>query len=119
MGRYGRETTAEDLVLVLLSGGASANLIAPASGISFEEKQATTRALLRSPIGRLRSEPGAAVAGDEVARGFLGIEPPTFLTLSMTRWIGIEPDPALLLDSVPETFVTSMLPEPTVDSVAS
>src|SRR6202034_2268125 len=39
---------ADDLVLVLLSGGASANLIAPATGITLEEKQATTRALLRS-----------------------------------------------------------------------
>ena len=37
-----------DLVLVLMSGGASANLVAPAEGISFEEKQAVTRALLRS-----------------------------------------------------------------------
>ena len=38
----------DDLVLVLLSGGASANWIAPAPGISFADKQATTRALLRS-----------------------------------------------------------------------
>jgi glycerate 2-kinase len=38
----------DDLVLVLLSGGASANWIAPASGITFAEKQAATRALLRS-----------------------------------------------------------------------
>ena len=38
---------AEDLVLVLMSGGASANWIAPA-GITFAEKQAVTRALLRS-----------------------------------------------------------------------
>jgi glycerate 2-kinase len=37
-----------DLVLVLLSGGASANWIAPAAGITLEQKQATTRALLRS-----------------------------------------------------------------------
>jgi hydroxypyruvate reductase len=37
-----------DLVLVLLSGGASANWIAPATGISLAEKQATTRAILRS-----------------------------------------------------------------------
>ncbi len=37
-----------DLVLVLLSGGASANWIAPAAGISLAAKQATTRALLRS-----------------------------------------------------------------------
>jgi len=35
-------------VLVLMSGGASANWIAPASGVSFADKQAVTRALLRS-----------------------------------------------------------------------
>ncbi len=40
--------TSDDLVLVLMSGGASANWIAPARGISFENKQAVTRALLRS-----------------------------------------------------------------------
>ncbi len=39
---------ADDLVLVLLSGGASANLIAPVPGISFADKQAATRAILRS-----------------------------------------------------------------------
>ena len=38
----------EDLVLVLLSGGASANWIAPVAGLTLEEKQAVTRALLRS-----------------------------------------------------------------------
>jgi glycerate 2-kinase len=37
-----------DLVLVLLSGGASANWIAPAAGIALAEKQAATRAILRS-----------------------------------------------------------------------
>jgi len=37
-----------DLVLVLMSGGASANWIAPAEGVSFADKQAVTRALLRS-----------------------------------------------------------------------
>ncbi len=40
--------TADDLVLVLMSGGASANWIAPAQGVSFDEKLAVTRALLRS-----------------------------------------------------------------------
>lgn len=39
---------ANDLVLVMMSGGASANWIAPAEGISFGDKQAVTRALLRS-----------------------------------------------------------------------
>lgn len=40
--------TDNDLVLVLMSGGASANWIAPAQGLSLEAKQAVTRALLRS-----------------------------------------------------------------------
>src|SRR4051812_16218339 len=39
--------TKDDLVLALMSGGASANWIAPA-GVTFAEKQAVTRALLRS-----------------------------------------------------------------------
>jgi glycerate 2-kinase len=38
----------DDLVVTLLSGGASANWIAPAAGLTLAEKQATTRALLRS-----------------------------------------------------------------------
>ncbi|MGE0752660.1 MAG: glycerate kinase [Variibacter sp.] len=40
-----------DLVIALLSGGASANWIAPAPGITLAEKQAVTRALLRSGAG--------------------------------------------------------------------
>ena len=38
----------DDLVLVLMSGGASANWIAPAAGLSLTEKQTLTRALLAS-----------------------------------------------------------------------
>jgi glycerate 2-kinase len=38
----------DDLVLVLMSGGASANWISPARGLSFADKQSVTRALLRS-----------------------------------------------------------------------
>jgi len=41
-------TEAGDLVLVLLSGGASANWIAPANGISLDDKRALTHALLAS-----------------------------------------------------------------------
>lgn len=43
----------DDLVLVLLSGGASANWVAPAPGINLGVKQRVTRGLLRSgaPIG--------------------------------------------------------------------
>jgi hydroxypyruvate reductase len=48
---------AEDLVLVLVSGGASANWIAPAVGLSLAEKQAVTRALLRcgASIGEINT----------------------------------------------------------------
>ena len=38
----------DDCVLVLISGGASANWIAPARGLTLADKQAVTRALLRS-----------------------------------------------------------------------
>jgi hydroxypyruvate reductase len=38
----------DDLVVVLLSGGASANWIAPAPGLELADKQTTTKALLRS-----------------------------------------------------------------------
>jgi hydroxypyruvate reductase len=40
--------TENDLVLVLLSGGGSANWIAPVQGVSFAQKQALNRLLLRS-----------------------------------------------------------------------
>lgn len=45
----------DDLVVFLLSGGASANLVAPTGRITLEEKQALTRSLLRSgaPIGEI------------------------------------------------------------------
>jgi hydroxypyruvate reductase len=52
----------DDLVLVLLSGGASANWTAPAAGITLSEKQAVTRALLRS---------GAAIGGMNTVRKHL------------------------------------------------
>lgn len=41
----------DDLVLALLSGGASANWIAPLANLTLEDKQALTRALLRSGAG--------------------------------------------------------------------
>lgn len=57
-GQAGRD----DLVVVLLSGGASANWIAPAPGVSLEDKQAVTRALLRC---------GAAIGEINVVRKHL------------------------------------------------
>jgi len=52
-----QQAEADDLMLVLLSGGGSANWIAPAEGVSFAQKQQLTRALLRSgaPIGEVNT----------------------------------------------------------------
>ena len=49
------EARPDDLLLVLLTGGGSANWIAPVDGISFAQKQAVNKALLRSgaPIGEM------------------------------------------------------------------
>ncbi len=55
--RLAQEAGADDLLLVLLSGGGSANWIAPVEGVSFAQKQQVTRALLRSgaPIGEINT----------------------------------------------------------------
>ncbi|MBO0663677.1 DUF4147 domain-containing protein [Jiella sp. MQZ9-1] len=45
------EAGADDLVLALISGGGSANWLAPAGGVSLADKQAVTKALLRSGAG--------------------------------------------------------------------
>jgi glycerate 2-kinase len=48
---------ADDLLLVLISGGGSANWTLPVTGISFAQKQALNRALLKSgaPIGAMNT----------------------------------------------------------------
>jgi glycerate 2-kinase len=55
--RMAEGAQADDLLLVLLSGGGSANWIAPVPGITFLQKQQLTRALLRSgaPIGEVNT----------------------------------------------------------------
>jgi glycerate 2-kinase len=55
--RLAQQAGADDLLLVLLSGGGSANWIAPVEGVSFLQKQQVTRALLRSgaPIGEVNT----------------------------------------------------------------
>lgn len=52
-----REATADDLVLVLLTGGGSANWIAPVDGVTFAQKQQVNRSLLKSgaPIGEMNT----------------------------------------------------------------
>lgn len=55
--RLAREVREDDLALVLISGGASANWVAPAPGVSFAEKRALNAALLKSgaPINALNT----------------------------------------------------------------
>jgi glycerate 2-kinase len=55
--KLAQSAEAGDLLLVLLTGGGSANWIAPVSGITFAQKLKLTRALLRSgaPIGEVNT----------------------------------------------------------------
>jgi glycerate 2-kinase len=64
-----------DLVLALLSGGASANWIAPVQGVSLEDKQTLTRALLGSgatigEINTVRKHLSRIKGGRLAARAF-------------------------------------------------
>jgi glycerate 2-kinase len=101
---------AEDLVLVLLSGGASANWIAPAEGLTLEEKQATTRALLKSgaaigEINTVRKHLSRIKGGRLAKRAY----PAKVVTLAISDVPGDEPavigsgptvaDPSTLADA--------------------
>jgi glycerate 2-kinase len=100
----------EDLVLVLVSGGASANWIAPAPGVTLEEKQAVTRALLRSgaaigEINALRKHLSRIKGGRLAARA----HPARVVTLAISDVPGDDPavigsgptvpDPSTLADA--------------------
>jgi hydroxypyruvate reductase len=80
-----QSATAEDLVLVLLSGGGSANWIAPAEGISFAQKQAMNKSLLRSgaPIGEMNTvrKHLSRIKGGRLARA---AAPAQILTLAIS-----------------------------------
>ena len=70
----------------------------PGLGIRLRTRALTTTLFSRYLLGDLfvHGIGGAKYdeLGDELARGFFGIEPPTFLTLSLTQWLGLEADPA-------------------------
>ena len=101
---------ADDLVLVLLSGGASANWIAPAPGLSLADKQAVTRALLRSgaAIGEMNTlrKHLSRIKGGRLARA---AQPARVVTLAISDVPGDEPavigsgptvpDPSTLADA--------------------
>ncbi len=99
-----------DLVLVLMSGGASANWIAPAPGLALAEKQAVTRALLRSGanIGEINTvrKHLSRIKGGRLARAAY---PATLVTLAVSDVPGDDPavigsgptvpDPSTLADA--------------------
>jgi len=84
--------SANDLVLVLMSGGASANWIAPAVGVSFADKQAVTRALLRSGanIGEMNTvrKHLSRIKGGRLA---LRADPSRLVTLAISDVPGDDP----------------------------
>jgi len=80
-----RGLTADDLVLVLLSGGGSALLAAPMAGITLDEKRAVTRALLAcgADIGEINCvrKHLSAIKGGRLA---LAAAPARVLTLAIS-----------------------------------
>ena len=89
---FAAQAASDDLVLVLLSGGASANWIAPAAGISFADKQTVTRALLRSGanIGEMNTvrKHLSRIKGGRLA---LLAQPARVLTLAISDVPGDDP----------------------------
>lgn len=87
-----RGATAEDLVLVLLSGGGSANWVAPAGGLTLAQKQAVNKALLRSgaPIGAMNT---VRKRLSRIKGGRLGLAcaPARLLTLAISDVPGDDP----------------------------
>ncbi len=90
---------AHTLVITLLSGGASALLVAPAAGITLQDKQVTTRLLLNAgaTIGELNAvrKHLSAVKGGRLAQA---CHPATMLALILSDVIG---DPLAVIASGP------------------
>ena len=95
--------TADDLVLVLLSGGGSANWVAPAGALSLAEKQAINKALLRSgaPIGEMNivRKRLSRIKGGRLA---LAAAPARLLTLAISDVPGDEPTAIASGPTVPD-----------------
>jgi hydroxypyruvate reductase len=86
-----RAAKPDDLVLCLMSGGASALLVLPAPGVALADKQATTRALLKSgatihEINCVRKHLSAIKGGRLAAAS-----PARLLTLAISDVVGDDP----------------------------
>ena len=104
------EADADDLVLALISGGASANCIAPVAGLSLGDKQAVTRALLAcgAAIGEINTvrKHLSRIKGGRLARR---VHPAGLITLAISDVPGDDPavigsgptapDPSTLADA--------------------
>jgi hydroxypyruvate reductase len=94
----------DDLVLVLLSGGGSANWIAPADGITFAQKQAMNKSLLRSgaPIGEMNTvrKHLSRIKGGRLARA---ASPAQILTLAISDVPHDDPATIASGPTVPDT----------------
>jgi hydroxypyruvate reductase len=90
--RMARCARADDLVLVLLSGGASANWAAPADGLTLADKQTLTRALLRAglPIAAINTvrKHLSRIKGGRLARA---AAPARLVTLAISDVPGDDP----------------------------
>jgi glycerate 2-kinase len=94
---------ADDLVLVLLSGGGSANWVAPAGNLTLIEKQAITKALLRSGavIGEVNTvrKRLSRIKGGRLARA---AAPAALLTLAISDVPGDDPSAIASGPTVPD-----------------
>ncbi|MDQ8727083.1 glycerate kinase [Bradyrhizobium sp. LHD-71] len=127
---------ADDLVLVLLSGGGSANWIAPANGVTLAQKQELNRALLRSgaSIGAINTvrKHLSRIKGGRLARA---AQPAPVVTLAISDVPDDDPaviasgptvaDPTTLLDAravlerfaiVPDAAIQRALMDPANES---
>ena len=95
--------TTDDLVLCLISGGGSSLLAAPAAGISLEDKQGVTRALLKSgaPISEINCvrKHLSAIKGGRLA---LAAAPAPIVTLIISDVPGDDPATVASGPTVPD-----------------
>lgn len=107
----GTTLTARDLVIVLVSGGGSALLCAPAPGLSLEDKIATTKLLLScgatiNEVNCVRKHLSAVKGGRLAA----ALAPATVLTLVLSDVIGDDLDAIASGPTVPDptTFADAL-----------
>lgn len=101
------QVAGDGLLVVLLSGGASAALAAPAAGLTLEDKVQATRALLRGgvPIDRINCvrKHLSRIKGGRLAASAAG----AVVTLAISDVVGPAPDDPAVIGSGPTT------PDPT------